>query len=268
MKFMQLSALLLLFDTYCDAQNFKTTYQITYQRDSTNINSVRQERAYLFVDDTQSYYATTNFFRKDSIMRLVNSGKVSAYEVMADKSNLSHTRFEQFIQKDLRKNVTIHEKINRDMYKYSITRNLSWNISDTTAVINSYECTKATTHFAGRDYEAWFTKEIPISDGPYIFCGLPGLIVKINDVKSYYTFELIGFESFAGDIITTISKDPEKIITTSIETVFKIREEDRLDPIGSFDRSFGAVSRVTPEDREYMRKRVAANNNPLELSLD
>ena len=31
----------------------------------------------------------------------------------------------------------------------------------------NYTVHKATTTYAGRDYEAWFT-EIPINDGPYI----------------------------------------------------------------------------------------------------
>jgi GLPGLI family protein len=250
------------------AQTFKTTYRISYQRDSTNINSKQQEIAFLFNSKEYSYYATENFLKKDSIFRLVNAGKVSAYEVMSDKSNLHHTKFDQFIQKDLQESVTVYEKINIDTYKYSINNGLLWDILDTAAIINGYDCTKATTHFAGRDYEVWFTKDIPISDGPYIFCGLPGLIVKINDVKSYYTFELIGFEYFAGDVVTTVAKDPEKIIYTNREEVFKIREESRNDPIGSFDRSSVFKSIMTPEMKQLAKKKVAANNNPLELSLD
>lgn len=251
------------------AQNFKATYLISIQTDSTNLTSVRQERAFLFTENNeQSFYTTENFFKKDSILRLVNSGKVSAYEVMSDKSNLALTKFDQFIQKDTQSNITVYENLSRDTYRYDITHALSWNVSDTTAKINDYDCIKATTHFAGRNFEAWFTKDIPISAGPYIFCGLPGLIIKISDTKSYYTFELIGFESFKGGIVTTISKDPDKVISTDRKTVFKIREEKRLDPIGSFDRSYGATSIVSPEDREKMKKRVAANNNPLELSLD
>jgi hypothetical protein len=49
---------------------------------------------------------------------------------------------------------------------------------------------KATTSFAGRNYEAWFTPEIPISDGPYKFYGLPGLIFKICDKKNQHVFTL------------------------------------------------------------------------------
>lgn len=251
------------------AQTFKCTYLVTYQPDSTNSNNIRQERAKLFIDDlNHSYYATENYLKKDSILLLVNSGKVSAYEIMADKSNLFVTKFNQFIQKTPQKKITVYENINVDTYRYDIISDLSWSILGVTAKINNYVCTKATTHFAGRDYEAWFTADIPISEGPYVFQGLPGLIVKINDVKSYYNFELIGFESFTGKIITTISKDPQKIISTNRKEVFKIREESRKDPIGNFDSSFRGSSILSAEQRQLMKKKIAANNNPLELSID
>ncbi len=249
------------------AQTYKVTYSIEYQPDSTNIHSRLQEKAYLFIQNQTSYYGTENYLKKDSIFQLVNSGKVSAYEIMADKSNLFTTRFNHFISKDSQKGLTIYEACNIDVYQYKMTTPFTWAISSTSAVINGYDCFQAITHFAGRDYEAWFTKEIPISDGPYIFSGLPGLIVKVQDVKSHYVFELIGFESFEGHFVKTIARDPAKIIVTDRENVFKIREESRKDPIGNLDRSFGATSILSVADKEKMRKKIAANNNPLELRL-
>ncbi|MEJ7664771.1 MAG: GLPGLI family protein [Hymenobacter sp.] len=38
--------------------------------------------------------------------------------------------------------------------------------------------------------EAWFTREVPVGDGPYKFYGLPGLIVKVRDTRGHYDFEL------------------------------------------------------------------------------
>jgi len=67
----------------------------------------------------------------------------------------------------------------------------NWKIdNNATAVILGMNCKKATCHYAGRDYEAWFAPEIPISDGPYKFGGLPGLIVKLQDSDNEHVFEL------------------------------------------------------------------------------
>ena len=57
--------------------------------------------------------------------------------------------------------------------------------------IGSYNTQKATTQYGGRDWEIWFTTEVPFQDGPYKFCGLPGLIVKAEDSKGDYQFELV-----------------------------------------------------------------------------
>jgi hypothetical protein len=45
------------------------------------------------------------------------------------------------------------------------------------------ECKKATTNFRGRYWEAWYTEEIPIGQGPWKLCGLPGMILKANCPK-------------------------------------------------------------------------------------
>lgn len=70
-----------------------------------------------------------------------------------------------------------------------------WSFSDEdTDPIMDYECSKATTEFAGRNYTAWFTPEIPLPFGPYKFGGLPGLILKLEDAEQQYIWEAVGFE--------------------------------------------------------------------------
>ncbi len=64
-----------------------------------------------------------------------------------------------------------------------------WTLHSDTATICGCLCQKATCSFHGRDFEAWFTPEIPIRLGPWKFGGLPGLIIKVYDSNHYYTFE-------------------------------------------------------------------------------
>lgn len=66
--------------------------------------------------------------------------------------------------------------------------NLDWTIAEETDTILGLWCTKASTEYGGRRYHAWFVPEIPINDGPYVFQGLPGLILKVTDDEGWYTF--------------------------------------------------------------------------------
>ena len=61
----------------------------------------------------------------------------------------------------------------------------------TRATVAGYDCQRATAVFGGRTWEAWFAREVPIPEGPYKFYGLPGLIVKVADIRGQFAFELI-----------------------------------------------------------------------------
>ena len=63
-----------------------------------------------------------------------------------------------------------------------------WKITKETKNIGSFTCYLATTNFRGRNYNAWFTKQLSFSDGPWKFNGLPGLILEVIDEKNEYQF--------------------------------------------------------------------------------
>lgn len=64
---------------------------------------------------------------------------------------------------------------------------ISWKIeSDSVRNILGYDCIMAESDYHGRHWRAWFTPEIPVSDGPWKLRGLPGLILLAesdNDIR-------------------------------------------------------------------------------------
>ena len=70
-----------------------------------------------------------------------------------------------------------------------------WNLTDSSTNILGYECFLAETDFRGRKWLAWFTPEIPISDGPWKLCGLPGLILKAQDSQGHYIYEPVSIRT-------------------------------------------------------------------------
>lgn len=63
-----------------------------------------------------------------------------------------------------------------------------WEITDDTKDIIGYQCFKAVTDYRGRQWTAWFSPEIPVQDGPWKLCGLPGLILEAIDNHAEYHF--------------------------------------------------------------------------------
>jgi porphyromonas gingivalis family protein len=70
-----------------------------------------------------------------------------------------------------------------------------WQILSESKEILGYKCQKAQGEFRGRKYIAWFAPSIPISDGPWKFCGLPGLILAVEDTDKYFVFTCIDIKN-------------------------------------------------------------------------
>jgi len=69
------------------------------------------------------------------------------------------------------------------------TIDIPWDITEETKMIGIYKVQKATAHFRGRDYTAWFTSQIPLPYGPWKLVGLPGLILEAYDTdKEIYWY--------------------------------------------------------------------------------
>ena len=77
----------------------------------------------------------------------------------------------------------------------------NWIIQYETQELLGYTCQKATCHFRGRNYIAWFAPDIPVRQGPWKLGGLPGLILKAHDTDKLYTFEATMIETCRQPIV-------------------------------------------------------------------
>lgn len=86
-------------------------------------------------------------------------------------------------------------------YDYQYTEELlipSWEILDEQQEVAGYMCQRAEADFLGRRWIAWFTPEIPVQDGPWKLCGLPGLILQAEDSEGHYQYKCIEIKQVAG----------------------------------------------------------------------
>lgn len=66
-----------------------------------------------------------------------------------------------------------------------------WELQNDTLIVCGYLCNKATAVYGGKKWTVWYAMEIPISDGPWKFSGLPGLILKATDDSQTHIFEAV-----------------------------------------------------------------------------
>lgn len=85
---------------------------------------------------------------------------------------------------------TLNKKLKSEKYFFEDpgAQNLNWELKEDFKEISGYKCQKATVAFRGRNYDAWFTTDIPLPYGPWKLGGLPGLILEVYDDKKEISF--------------------------------------------------------------------------------
>lgn len=165
-------------------------YEVDFILDSINRADIDKEVHRLYTGSSVSYYASEASVLSDSLSQAQNNSSRSA--MLASKASGPRSNFIPKVYKDFDKEeVWVEYSILLDHYLYQDSdMPINWDITDEAKEIGSYTVQKATTSFGGRDFEAWFTQEVPIIDGPYVFGGLPGLIIELYDTDKDYHFNL------------------------------------------------------------------------------
>lgn len=148
-----------------------------------------------------------------------------------DFNGVPSRRSKAFVYKNYPINeMTVVDGISIQDYIYKDTlHSQNWVIKEDTKEISGYSCQKAICNFRGRQYEAWFTPEIPVSDGPWKFSGLPGLITEVYDKGKQYYFVLTGIEKKEEPIVFNPSHSSSgKFTKTSRKKFNRAQREYRM----------------------------------------
>lgn len=254
-----------------DQFNYKIIYDLTYQPDSTDTESKKDEDMYLYIGDEMSRFSSAGKAIGDSLKANFDYANFNQDAFIGMREQIPKTAFEYYIYKGLpAEEITYAREIVKDKYRYTEHKKLfDWKVIEETDTIAGFRVQKATTSFAGRDYTAWFTGEIPFSEGPYKFNGLPGLIVKIRDEKGHYIFELTEIQKLENPLPLSFKK--EEFIETTQNKLSELENEYRRDPVGFVERSVPGAEIQYASDadqKKIERKRkekLKKQNNPLEL---
>lgn len=180
--------------------------------------------------------------------------------------------FKNLKSKETVKFITNFQKV----FSLKIEDELVWTIEAETKIILGMQAQKAIASYGGRTWIAWFTTEIPLHNGPYIFQGLPGLIIEIADSKNDYTFSLIQIKNSAGNLY-----EKENALPISWKQYEKLALDYYSDPTREINgKNSGSTVMITKwqdengteftpnfkEWNENEQRLIRTNNNPIELN--
>lgn len=217
---------------YGQEKNYKITYRHNLQLDTlkTLIDTIGKEAIlignaiesnYGFAKKAKDYIPAKNDSKTfDQILDAKTSGRA-----IITSKGATYDSIGNMVHHDRKsQTISVREKM---MNEYVVTTEkdpvINWIISDETRRIQNYDCKKATAHFRGRDYTAWFTTDVPIVAAPWKFFGLPGLLMDIEDDRHQVKIYVEKIEYPATEKVPGFVASGTKI---TMEKYFDFRNEE------------------------------------------
>lgn len=231
------------------SQTERYIYQTEVNPDTINLVNMKVENTFLDIKGNQSLFISESKLLRDSLTTVLRQqGITETKKSKKDKSefpklpngkSIQPTFFDYFITKNMEdKSVNFVESIGSKQVYYQEDRKMNWEISTEVSDFNNYKVQKATMSFGGRIWTAWFAPEIKISDGPYKFLGLPGLILKLEDEKGDYRFSFvkkINIEKAFSEIIKPEARKSTRINFQGDKASVRMEMVKNKDPEINFD---------------------------------
>lgn len=248
------------------SQNTRFIYNFNYKTDSTAI-SYQNEPMILELNGEDVQFYEMKAIRTDSLNQLNSNGSSNyPFEFAKIRRKLSaKTNYNYYF-------------LRGDYWSYKSEDNIDWKIENETKKYDIWTAQKATAKYGGRNWTAWFVSSLPISEGPYKFNGLPGVIIELYDDKQNFIFNLAKIEKPTKTnpklVETVFKKEPllipyskfvEMQVTNYNDPYYQFRNMKegtwKIGMTGNEITTHEGLNKVTKDMQAYIRK----NNNPIEL---
>ncbi|EJL75026.1 GLPGLI family protein [Chryseobacterium populi] len=251
------------------AQDIRFSYHYKFVTDTLNKNDISDEIVILDFNEKekQSVFTGLKHIISDSTMRAKSDKGIMSFPDTSMK-------IKYVVEKD-RNSIVYYYTPNHmpnPVLKVKDERKINWKISNEKETILGYIAQKATTIFAGREWTAWFTTEIPISDGPYKFNGLPGLILKIHDKTNTHLFEIISVKKKKSNYVVLNDSTYKEAKQITLNEYEKISKESPLERYRNKAFTGEIIFKSNEEKQKFLKDLNAQikessihDNNPIEF---
>lgn len=217
--------LLIHFQAFAQSQRF--IYEYNFKPDSLNKQNVLKEIMNLDVNQDGSVFYSQLLLDRDSVMSAQIEKSKGSGTIYLDSRNIKKSAANFDVSK---KYPTLETKFRTSFNALDLVvvddKKIDWIILPETKMIEGYKVQKATANYVGRHWTAWFASDIQLQDGPYKFCGLPGLILSVEDEEGDHNFNIVGIKNQYNRTLRPNSKE----IIVSPKKFNQLWNEYKTDP--------------------------------------
>lgn len=183
--------------------------------------------------------------------------QIDQARIMSDKrddTQLLCGNYSSYIYKNVPEGkVTERDYFDLDRWQYTEDwEKPEWEISDESIEIIGYQCFKAIADYRGRKWTAWFAPEIPVQEGPWKLCGLPGLILAAYDNNEEYHFIADDLTQNPNSEVGIFTYDDRRGRTTVTRDKFfnSWWKYEHSNFAAKMNAAYGVRPKATPEDNK------------------
>lgn len=194
-----------------EKSNLNIYYQFKFLKEAKVSQNPREGLCVLQIGENYSKFSDTKTLAKDSLSENFSHLESVGVKEMNQLFMYNPLWSMESLKSTVDKKVT-YQKWYKTKYEYEeFQPEFKWQLHNESKKILDYSCKKATVKYRGREFVAWYTTEVPINNGPYIFEGLPGLILELEDSQNKYHFTAVGIDKKPMDIYLRNDKEILKI---------------------------------------------------------
>lgn len=253
-----------------DSVRLMVTYRFQLAPDSTNLSRKFSDLFVLHIGDSISRFQALDRYlqrieRTEALKgrNIRTNEEYNAFILSLPPPRNRTGSFFEVLKNYPEGKITTRDRIFVDPYIYEEDTDVfNWQLTGVEDEYKGYKTIEATARYGGRQWIARFTPEIPVSEGPYKFHGLPGLIVQIRDSERNFAIVMESIEKPTKPEAIKLSLGIRSFETT-LEEFIKARthfSNNASNIIGDFTPD--------PHTRAVASRTASSRNNYIERSAD
>lgn len=199
------------------------TYQVQYAN-AEGENEAKQDLMKLDIGNNASHFYSWMNRRKEALMDSMNA----TGQINLEKIHKQVKPYQNGQAYHIYKNIPSHgrlvyvDRVLIDFFKYEKDMpHIEWILTESDSTVAGYRCQSAVGELRGRRWHVWFTTDIPIADGPWKLCGLPGLILKAADETGTFSFACTAIEKGDGRLLAVDKQKYVDCTPLELQDIYK-----------------------------------------------
>ncbi len=246
-------------------QSYSILYKVSY-RPVADVKKRKTEYMMLEVDNFKSRFFSQDQKKLDSMVQANDPALSDSYE-------LPNLKFE--VYKDLSgKKSLVSADFNGATYIYEEPAPAYELVKTSPGKLENYWIKQAWTNAGGREWAIFYTEDVPLFVGPYLFSGLPGMVYKAISSDMDYEITFVGIQK------STKTKEIKLPKTNITKERYSKQIKEFLENPGhhsimykniwgdTFHYNFKTSSpAVIKQQEELMKKITSKFNNPIDKEM-